>query len=31
MKYTRFFLSYFNDEIYIQNNGFDELALGYQS
>ena len=24
-------LSCFNDEIYIQNNGYDGLALGYQS
>ena len=24
-------LSCFDDKIYIQNNGYDELALGYQS
>ena len=24
-------LSYFDDKIYIQNNGYDWLALGYQS
>ena len=24
-------LSCFNDKIYIQNNGYDRLALGYQS
>ena len=24
-------LTCFNDEIYIQNNGYDGLALGYQS
>ena len=24
-------LSCFNDEIYIQNSGYDGLALGYQS
>ena len=24
-------LSYFDNKIYMQNNGYDELALGYQS
>ena len=24
-------LSYFDDKIYIQKNGYDRLALGYQS
>ena len=24
-------LSWFDDKIYIQNNGYDGLALGYQS
>ena len=28
---TKISLSCFNDKIYIQNNGYDGLALGYQS
>ena len=28
---NRFFLSYFDNKTYIQNNGYDELALGYRS
>ena len=27
----KIWLSYFDDKIYIQNNGYDGLALGYQS
>ena len=28
---NKILLTYFDDEIYIQNNGYDGLALGYQS
>ena len=31
MKLKRKFLSCFDDKIYILNNGYDELALGYYS
>ena len=27
---TKFWMSCFNDKIYIQNNGYDGLPLGYQ-
>ena len=30
-KINKISLSYFDDEIYTQSNGYDELALGYQS
>ena len=29
-KINKISLSFFNDKIYIQSNGFDGLALGYQ-
>ena len=31
MKSTKNLLPCFDDKIYIQNNGYDGLALGYQS
>ena len=30
-KTNKISLSYFDDKIYVRNNGFDGLALGFQS